>query len=1420
MYRIKPFILATLLLAISCLTMQAQVTAEMARTIAINHYWKSAPKAIEFQEIAARLAYTETSSGADHYYAFDINEDAGFVIVSADNSIHPIIGFSFEGSFVVPDEGAPLEYRKILEQKIHFIDSLRDGNVKVFEDIAWKSLADIHYLKSTKGTASQLGPLVETKWGQGTYFNDSLPEYEGDKMLVGCVATAAAQLMKYYEFPAMGSGYAAYESPYYEYKVSADFGNAQYQWDQMPNELTGPNSAVAQLSYHVGVASSMNYSTTASASMNYYAVQALGRHFSYSLNAKQIYSEWYEFDEWKALLRAELDKERPVLFEGNIESGMGHAFLCDGYQDDYFHFNFGWRGAADGYFYLDDINGFNDKKSFYINVIPPDLAIAVDRPLPGLNDTVTLHMLSKEPLVDFLWSLHSGDVMEFVNGTGPESEAPQVIVKQEGSYGVELVGKIGGVTVVASSNIAVGFLSKQKFNNNGVTACGQSCPIKWFDYDNDGDLDIIQCVLGWKHPIKTFLYQNNEGILEKTDIVLPWSYNGSIATFDYDNDGFLDVFIMGPLNECRLYRNRNGQDLDLLDIDFPQLGGGTVIPGDINGDGLMDLFMAGKNHGVSETLLHYYAFLNRGDHFEEIYHSTVETEILYRNDDIAEFADFDNDGDLDIALHEVTVDRLVSGIKILYYNDNTFSPSEYIIEGLARGVITCGDFDHDGDIDIYSVSEKGMAMLYNQGDGFEINTHSTSRYYWARAESNDLNNDGKLDYFTSIRDSASAYFYRGPEFYYPVSTSNTGIIGIDAHLGDYNNDGFMDVALSNEVFQNYLGTNSYGVNDAPSAPSNLLASVEEGSVSFSWDRANDAQAGALGLSYDLVIGTSTERMDIMPAHADLLTGKRKIVKKGNVSLDTSWTINGLPQGNYYWSVQAVDQAYEGSEFALFEEFYISGIRTSKDRVCAGEVVQFTIPSYEDSIGQYEFRWDYGDGVEFVGNSSGPYEVSWEHSGLKTVQVRVIDEDDREHWDSITIEVLSLPILELGNDVSICQSDALELDPGDFSSFLWNTGSSERILSVDTEGIYEVTVRDNNNCKATDSIYISVNPTHLLEQTAQICYGEEYSWEGAVYRESGQYTANYLSQFGCDSIITLDLEVLPLIQTAIEVSICQGEEYMGWSESGEYQKVYTSSRGCDSIVDLTLTVLPTFQTSEEVAICQGEDYLGWTETGEYQKVYTSAGGCDSIVDITLTVLPTFQTSEEVAICQGEDHRGWNISGEYPEVHAAISGCDSIHTTILTVNPLPPTPFISLSADTLYSSSLSGNQWYYNDVIIEGANDHFLVVVDDGDYGCFVSNEFGCSSDFSNTITYEVSSARANDEKGFSIYPTPAIDFLMIRSSLPGNKDIVITSQCGQCLYRTVLLESTHQIDVSSLSPGVYFLTIRSKEIVLTRIIVKL
>jgi len=343
-----------------------QIDIQRAEKVAKNIYFErvNLHNKVDIKEINLTHIYTETKDGYNLYYIFNVNENDGFVIVSADDVVKPIIGYSFKRYYkldnISPEHSFYMnKFKKIIYDAI--LNDVRPSEEVKSEwqryEFATKSVTEIQSVQ----------PLILTTWGQSAPYNDMCPVENGQHCVVGCVAISFSQLMKYWNYPAQGTG----SHSYYDYgsgTQAADFGNTEYHFENIPLSASSSNEYLARLLYHCGVAVNMDYNVDGSGSQTTRIVTGLKNYFKYSSDADYVSMDDYTSAEWLALLKNQLDNGWPMGYDGYSDDG-GHAWNCDGYQDDQIHMNWGWNGYQNGYYAITGGNGF-DTEGAVINVYP------------------------------------------------------------------------------------------------------------------------------------------------------------------------------------------------------------------------------------------------------------------------------------------------------------------------------------------------------------------------------------------------------------------------------------------------------------------------------------------------------------------------------------------------------------------------------------------------------------------------------------------------------------------------------------------------------------------------------------------------------------------------------------------------------------------------------------------------------------------------------------------------------------------------------------------------------------------------------------------------------------------------------------------------------------------------------------------
>ena len=308
-----------------------------------------------FVNVAPRFGYSE-------FYIFSNEDGKGFVVLSADDCVTPVLAYSYDNNFV--SGILPPNLKGWLDGCAEQIQQAVSLGIIATEDVRneWECLREGKNLPLR--SERQIYPLIASRWDIGTYYNAQCPTHDVyGQTQTGCIATAMAQIMRYWSYPAQGNGSHSYTpSRYPELGLQyANFGDTEYQWSLMPDTLTEDNLAVATLMYHCGVSVDMDYGIGGdvdSGSLSFLldlgldrpcAENALKTYFDYKTALHGLEKNDYSNTQWINLLKSELNEARPVLYSGVSSSG-GHAFICDGYNNsDYFHFNWGRGGDGDCY---------------------------------------------------------------------------------------------------------------------------------------------------------------------------------------------------------------------------------------------------------------------------------------------------------------------------------------------------------------------------------------------------------------------------------------------------------------------------------------------------------------------------------------------------------------------------------------------------------------------------------------------------------------------------------------------------------------------------------------------------------------------------------------------------------------------------------------------------------------------------------------------------------------------------------------------------------------------------------------------------------------------------------------------------------------------------------------------------------------
>lgn len=387
------------------------VDLNSARNVAssyLNYHAATTPGTFKAPAAAdLKLAYTMPSKvdrNANAYYAFNI-DGGGFIIVAGEDRASQVLGYSDRGR--LDFNNLPENFKALLgsyQEEIEYLQSHPELNVTPAVRTA---------------RSAGIEPFIKTNWGQEMPYYLQCPVYNGEYCVVGCVATAMAQVMYYWQYPTSCSAL----SSYYCYDIGQtipslpattfDYSKmllsyCHWDWDlrQLIQDTYTDEQAqeVAKLSRYCGQSVDMGYSPEGSGAYTFSQLAAM-KQFGYSSDARDVsrsswWSDSYTTEEWEAMIKEELDLRRPILYAANDPAAGGHAFICDGYNSEgLLHFNFGWYGTCDGWYVSTALNmthrdgedlHFNSSHEMLLGVVPPTYCLISADELKATDDLLVL----------------------------------------------------------------------------------------------------------------------------------------------------------------------------------------------------------------------------------------------------------------------------------------------------------------------------------------------------------------------------------------------------------------------------------------------------------------------------------------------------------------------------------------------------------------------------------------------------------------------------------------------------------------------------------------------------------------------------------------------------------------------------------------------------------------------------------------------------------------------------------------------------------------------------------------------------------------------------------------------------------------------------------------------------------------------
>lgn len=403
--RSKHLHLLLLLLMMSLASFAGPRSFQQAKEIALRQAAQLGISMDEASSAKAKSKRVKSVSGeVPAYYVFPNGEGKGFTVVSGDDRLPEVVGYSDKGTY--DEENLPSNYVGFMKAYEEMVGQLDNGDSR-----ASASIAEAKALRSSGYQQPTVAPLLGSiQWNQMIPYNKMCPMYNStDRSVTGCVATAMAQVMMYYQYPeSLQADIPAYVSRTNHLSIPQINKGESYDWNNMLpqyasyeplNYTDAQAAAVAKLLYHCGVACEMDYGPSSGANVT---PAILSTYFGYDSDLMQdLNRDVFTLAEWSQIMDKELTAKRPILYSGQSSDG-GHEFVCDGTDGNgLYHINWGWGGYQDGYFDVTILNpdkggagsgsapdGYNQYCSMIIGITPDNGK--VDEPLVDVAPVVMI----------------------------------------------------------------------------------------------------------------------------------------------------------------------------------------------------------------------------------------------------------------------------------------------------------------------------------------------------------------------------------------------------------------------------------------------------------------------------------------------------------------------------------------------------------------------------------------------------------------------------------------------------------------------------------------------------------------------------------------------------------------------------------------------------------------------------------------------------------------------------------------------------------------------------------------------------------------------------------------------------------------------------------------------------------------------
>ena len=694
------------------------VLENQATNIAENFFYSKNERS--FSEFNYSEIILLNHNNEDIFYVFKLNP-RGFILVSADDLLMPILGYSFENEFIIsPSYPTNINYlfnlysRELTEEKVN-------NNQRQYIQNEWiKFSSPVEYGTQTRSVS----PLLQSRWNQDSSWNDMCPEDQdgpGGNVYVGCVAVAMAQVMHYWSYPEVGYSSHGYTHNQYGYQY-ANFGASYYDYEQMANNY--PTSESQELLYHCAVSVNMNFGIDGSGSQTSRARNSMRNYFLFKNSIDEISAGSYSSTQYRNILKNELDQNRPMYYDGCDTDGC-HAWNIDGYDGDYFHNNFGWGGSQNGNYLLSSLNGFDYDQGALIGIEPQSL----DNPNVVLQDYFYNEFQGDNDNV-----ANPGEVIELfvtLENLIPWNDAESAdIILSSNDESIAIINEYlsidnisaGQSEINSNSPFLISLSEDINLSNHILNLTIISSSSNGESNENQYDVVINVTLDQQGFPYTTSLIDDDGNTYETVTTV-----KSSPLIIDVNNDSVSEIFF-GDDNGFFHGVNNDGSPLDGFPIELDGTSKeiwGSPAAADIDNDGAIEFIVTSKNKNC-------YVINQYGD-----------IELVYETDQYLmgspSLANLDSDNNLEIIFVGYSSSGDVFAINHDGSNVNNFPVQ--INSKILNGV-SIYDINDNGkdDIVVATENDKEIHIIYDDGS---INTIFAAQDKFKAAPSI-LNNNNEL----------------------------------------------------------------------------------------------------------------------------------------------------------------------------------------------------------------------------------------------------------------------------------------------------------------------------------------------------------------------------------------------------------------------------------------------------------------------------------------------------------------------------------------------------------------------------------------------------------------------------------------------------------------------------------------------------